>query len=1005
MQSLIKIIHLEDGIEDAELLLREIGRGGLNVNYLRVDTGAQFLDAIRQTGPDLILSDYSIPGFDGMTALDMARKHCPEIPFLFVSGTIGEERAIEALKKGASDYVIKGMRGKLVPAIIRALSNTQERRVRQRTERELKASEMRFRLFMDQLPDAVYMKDQAGRFTYVNRGAEQIIGRPTEQIIGHTVSDIYPLKHAGEYQQNDIDALANEAGIEVTEEALMQDGMHYFRGRKFPIRSLDGETNLLGGISQDITSRVRAEHALQLSEQRFRSLADATHDWIWEVDLQGRYTYSNGASESILGYTPAQMLVSTADQYLHHETREPALGLVRKCLAHRRGWTNLTGCWQHRDGSRRWMESTALPLRDAAQQIVGYRGVNRDVTERMQQQDRMLRLSRLHAVLSGINAAILRINDKHRLMDEICSIAVETGQVSAALIAMVDLISLQLIPVASTGFDKTYLAQHFDHSADPTLPNGQGIIGMALNSRRRVISGDLSNDPRFTPEWRAKATKLGFRSVFVAPLIVAEQPIGVVMMFSTQVQGFNDEEQKLLVDVAADISYALDYFDKQAQLNYLAYFDNLTGLPNRSLFQDRLGQLIAREAGRGKGQTAIVMIDMERFRNVNDTLGRSSGDELLREVTKRLLESVPDAGFLARISADCFAFVIKGCTSDQDVTHLLENKLTPALLAPMQLLDKHISISIKAGIALFPADGNSVDSLLRNAEVALKNAKSANTRALFYTPAMNARAAETLSVENRLRRALEDDQFLLYYQPKFDLASGQLTGLEALIRWQEPGVGLVLPGKFIYVLEETGLIVEVGRWVIQRAHRQYQQWLARGFAPPRIAVNVSQLQIRRPEFVDDVLEVLSSAAPAEIEIEITESLFMADGDKNLAKDKLATLRETGITIAIDDFGTGYSSLSYIAHLPIDTLKIDRSFIIDMATSAQNMAIVKTIISLAHSLTLKVVAEGVETEQQATLLRQLGCDQVQGFVFSRPLPADAIEPLLTRQAALPQIARV
>jgi EAL domain-containing protein (putative c-di-GMP-specific phosphodiesterase class I) len=307
-------------------------------------------------------------------------------------------------------------------------------------------------------------------------------------------------------------------------------------------------------------------------------------------------------------------------------------------------------------------------------------------------------------------------------------------------------------------------------------------------------------------------------------------------------------------------------------------------------------------------------------------------------------------------------------------------------------------VSATAGIVLYPTDGTDVDMLLRNAEAALKNAKAARAPYLFYTAAMNARAAERLSIENRLRRALEEDQFVLHYQPKVDAESGRIVGLEALIRWQVPGGDLVQPENFIHVLEDTGLIIEVGNWVIERAHRQYHDWISKGIAAPRIAINVSQLQIRQKDFVHHMLTLLENLGAGEFELEITESLFMEGEDQETARAKLAALRENGITMAIDDFGTGYSSLSYIAQLPIDTLKIDRSFIEDMASSADHMAIVSTIISLAHSLKLKVVAEGVETEEQFRLLKSLHCDQIQGFVCSRTLPPEEIEQKLMRQAA-------
>ena len=315
---------------------------------------------------------------------------------------------------------------------------------------------------------------------------------------------------------------------------------------------------------------------------------------------------------------------------------------------------------------------------------------------------------------------------------------------------------------------------------------------------------------------------------------------------------------------------------------------------------------------------------------------------------------------------------------------------------PLLLRDKTIRMSVRAGIALFPSDGADSDTLLRHAEAALKEAKLSKAQTQFYTAEMNARTAEKLSLESRLRRALQEQQFILHYQPKVDLCNGQIVGMEALIRWQDPENGLVSPLRFIHVLEDTGLIVEVGMWVIAEAHRQYQAWHAAELMVPRIAVNVSQLQIRQKDFVARVLRTLDAKVATRLEIEITESLFMDDLDPNVSRDKLAALREAGLTVAIDDFGTGYSSLSYLARLPIDTLKIDRSFITGMTGSAENMAIVSTIISLAQSLKLSVVAEGVETVAQREQLKHLGCAQMQGFLFSPGVPAAQMEAMLARR---------
>jgi diguanylate cyclase (GGDEF)-like protein len=516
----------------------------------------------------------------------------------------------------------------------------------------------------------------------------------------------------------------------------------------------------------------------------------------------------------------------------------------------------------------------------------------------------------------------------------------------------------------------------------------------AMRQKIAVICNDIQTDANMT-DTREDATRCGLRSLVALPLLVDGDVIGVIVLYAKDADFFNQEEMVLLEQLAADLSFALEHQENQKKLRHLAYYDGVTDLPNRALFLERLRDLLAKSEFRHPGQIALVLIDIDRFRNINDTMGRDAGNNLLKEVGSRLKECAAEQKYVARIDSNCFTLAIKCSLDTIETIDLLDEKLVARMAEPVHLMDKDIRISFKAGIAVFPPDGIDADVLLRNAEAALHDAKVSRQPYLFYNANMNARAAYRLSLENRLKQALEEGQFVLHYQPKIEVASGKLAGLEALIRWNEPGVGLVSPLDFIPIMEETGLIVEVGTWVIQQVHRQFQAWSASGLSPPRIAVNVSQLQMRQKNFVSRVLEIMEGALPDELEIEITESLFMEALDENI--EKLATLGAAGITVAIDDFGTGYSSLSYIARLPIDTLKIDRSFIVDMGTSADHMAIVSTIISLAHALNMKVVAEGVETAEQLHLLKLLRCDQIQGFLYSRPVSCEAIDEMLIRKS--------
>ncbi|HMJ09831.1 MAG TPA: bifunctional diguanylate cyclase/phosphodiesterase, partial [Polyangiaceae bacterium] len=373
-----------------------------------------------------------------------------------------------------------------------------------------------------------------------------------------------------------------------------------------------------------------------------------------------------------------------------------------------------------------------------------------------------------------------------------------------------------------------------------------------------------------------------------------------------------------------------------------------------------------------------------------------AGNDLLVQVGERLRALLAPEDTLARFDGNTFALLIASVDEESEVASLVEHRIYDALKRAFTIQGTEIRISTRSGIALFPSDGPDPDTLIGNAETALKKARSAGGRYMFYAPNMNARVAEKLTLETKLRRAIENEEFILHYQPKVDLKTGLLVGLEALIRWQDPASGLVSPAQFIPVLEDTGLILDVGRWVLGRAAAQHAEWLARGLNPPRIAVNVSAIQLAQNDFVrclDDMLARYPSAGSG-IDLEITESVFVDGMTGNV--EKLREARQRGLLVALDDFGTGYSSLGYLSRLPIDALKIDRSFVIHMSEDPQNTAIVTTIISLAHALDLKVIAEGVETLVQAQFLRLLRCDQIQGYLTARPQPAEQVAQLLGKR---------
>jgi diguanylate cyclase (GGDEF)-like protein len=443
------------------------------------------------------------------------------------------------------------------------------------------------------------------------------------------------------------------------------------------------------------------------------------------------------------------------------------------------------------------------------------------------------------------------------------------------------------------------------------------------------------------------------------------------------------------------VSFALELIEKRDRIAYLALYDPLTGLANRTLFHERLAEH-ARTADQHLDRFAVCIFDVERFKTINDSLGTQAGDSLLRQIAKRVVEATGDPGRFGRVSADGFALVIPDVQTEDEAARRVEQDLGACFGAAFRLEDRELRISAKAGIAIFPNDGTEGATLFANAEAACKKAKATRDRYLFYTNRMNAAVAENLTLENKLRLALERNEFVLHYQPKVEVASKRITGVEALIRWRSAELGLVPPMQFIPLMEETGLILEVGGWALRRAVLDYDEWIAAGLRAPRIAVNVSAMQLRQRDFVAVVKRAIGQGAqPPGIDLEITESLLMDDIEGNI--EKLRAIRALGVRVAIDDFGTGHSSLAYLARLPADVLKIDRSFIITMLRDANAMTLASTIVSLAHSLKLKVVAEGVDAEDQASALRVMGCDEMQGYLYSKPVPKEELVCLLRRDS--------
>jgi len=604
------------------------------------------------------------------------------------------------------------------------------------------------------------------------------------------------------------------------------------------------------------------------------------------------------------------------------------------------------------------------------------------------QQVEIRRANRTLRMLTEINSTIVRVRQRDELLAEACRIAAEDGGFAIAWVGLYDRTTRQIAPAAWRGLDAEYLA-----AIPRGLDSPVGIAVAAVRERRTVVVEDSIADPRLSRT--GHAIRMGSRSAAALPLTISGEVAGVLVLHAREPEFFDRAEMKLLEELAGDVGFALEHIEKSERLDHLAYYDALTGLANRTLFLERVGQFVGM-AGREGHQLAVVVFDLERFRTINDSFGRLAGDDLLKQVAARASAHLTDRGWLARIGADQFAVMVPAVADRDAVARRIEYRHREIFDAPFRVADADLRIGARFGVACFPGDGADAEQLFRNAEAALRQAKSGGERMLFYVPRMTERSAENLTLENQLRMALDRDEFVLHYQPKVEVDSGRCVGVEGLIRWQSPELGLVPPGKFIPLLEQTGLILQVGAWALRRAVRDRAHLQPEGVPAPRIAINVSAIQLRQRDFVDTVSGIIGGAPEAAgIDIEITESLLMDDLESNVAR--LKALRDLGMQIAVDDFGTGYSSLGYLAKLPVHALKIDRSFIITMLDDPDTMTLVSTIISLGRSLRLTVVAEGVDSEEQAKMLRLLRCDQMQGFLVSRPMPLEELAAFLAQRA--------
>ncbi len=813
---------------------------------------------------------------------------------------------------------------------------------RKRTEESLRASEERFRSLSQNAPDIIYTLGQDGVFTYVNPAWRRILGHAPEEVLGRFFVDFVLPEDRVFFREAFRRIRDDQEILQISRCLLHQDGSR----RLFSMSgspNLDAQGRVIGmvGMLKDVSKRAAAEQALRKSQASLARAQQMAHLGSWEMDLASGEMSCSDEVFHIYGIPGSQAPVNLKRfmQSVHAEDRP----LVQRHLELAPSLESPQGL-EHRivrpDGQTRVVYQLAELLRDSQGRPQRLVGAVQDITERRRSEEHMHLLARIFEntvegiLVTDANGVISMVN---RAFSNITGFSAEEaiGQTP------------RLLSSQRQG------REFFEQMWQSLLRQGywQGEIW----NRRK--NGEAY------PEWLA--------------ITAITDPQGRTAHY---------------VGVFHDIT---EIKRNEEQISFQAYHDALTGLPNRLLFKDRLNMALA-HAHRQREGLALLFLDLDDFKNINDSLGHAMGDQLLQAVSRRLVRWVRDEDSVARLGGDEFIMLLVG-THTPDYAVQVASRILETMAEPLRVHGQEFYVTASIGITVYPHDGQDAETLVANADTAMYRAKAdGRNNYKLFTPAMNQEVVKRMELERSLRRALREGEFVMHYQPKVELVSGRVVGVEALIRWQRPGLGLVPPAEFIPVDEETGLIVPIGEWVLFTACRAAQGWRRQGFSDLRVAVNLSPRQFRQRNLVQLVSRALAeSGLPAHcLELEVTESVVM-----HSVEDAILTLEhlsQLGVHLFMDDFGRGYSSLYYLKRFPMHALKIDRSFVSDIVNNPGDASIVDTIISMSRSLNLKVVAEGVETQEQLDFLKGLRCDQMQGFLFSRPLPLEELEALLRRR---------
>ena len=845
----IRLLLVEDRMADAELVLHELRRAGLDPDWVRVETETEYRSNLNPS-VELILADFNLPQFDALRALAILKESQLDIPFIIVSGSIGDQAAVESMRGGASDYIFKDNLSRLAAAASRELEAAQQRRAASRAREE---DATRLSAIIRSALDAVVSMDEQGRIVGWNPQAEALFGWTADEALGRILAEtIIPPSLRAAHGAGLTRYLAT-GEARVLNRRIEVTAIHR-HGREFPVEvsiapAILGGRQSFSGFIRDITDRKRAEKATNAHLAVSRVLAES------------------GSLEAVLPRILAAVGTNVGWDLGQVWLRDPTDGALR-CLY-------------------RWIAPDA------------------------------------HASEFAAESSVAR------------------------------------------------------------FAPGEGVVGRVWIEGQPIWLEDIgqASDPLLMEA----ARRAGLRSAAATPLFSGSDVNGVVEFFSHRSQAAEPMLVQLMSDLSRRMGEYISRAQAEAELRYRAGHDMLTGLPNRMQFTERV-----REAIRGTGVLSVLLVNLDHFTDVNEVFGYPAGDELLKQLGRRIRQGIRRDDTVARVGGDEFGVLLEGV--DQDAARLVADELSGALEEPITLGGHPLAVGASIGIASCPAHGGEDEILMRRADIAMHVAKRTRGTAVPYSPEYEEHGASRLTLMAELRRAIQENSLVLYYQPLINLRHGAVVRFEALLRWNPGGRGMVPPDQFIPFAEQTGVIQPLTDWVLKTALAQTRSWRAEG-RDLRVAVNISMRNLLDAGLPDRIAQLLKDghSAPELLSLEVTESVLMAEPKQ--AVERLGRLQRLGLRLSVDDFGTGYSSLAYLSALPVNEMKIDRSFVFGLADDPNKAAIVRAAIDLGHSLGLEVVAEGVEDRRTWDLLVALGCDTAQGYYMSPPMRADAVIPWL------------